>query len=323
MDLINHFRSSLFNINEDNFDRIALNLFQYQAQYNDLYRSYLDHLGVNPASVQKISEIPFLPIEFFKNHVIKTRSWPTQKIFKSSGTTSTGRSQHHIDNLAFYHDISWRYAKDYFGDLSETRVIALLPSYLEQGDSSLIEMVNYFILHANKQSGFYLNELNELAKELMSPSGPIMLFGVTYALIDLAEKMSDISSTDLIIVETGGMKGRKKEITSMEVHSSLKSTFINAEIHSEYGMTELLSQAYGIKGELRFPAWARPFVRDLNDPFSVSNAGSGGLNIIDLANIHSIAFIETKDLAEVDKDQKFRILGRMDNSDIRGCSLLI
>jgi hypothetical protein len=323
MDLINHFRSNLFSVSTDNFDQYALNLFQYQAENNELYKTYLKLLGINAKDIKLITEIPFLPIEFFKTHNIKTDSWTTEKIFKSSGTTSTGRSQHHLDNLQFYHEVSWQHASKRFEHIEKMEIIGFLPSYLEQGESSLIEMVNYFITHSNQYSGFYLGNSDNLAERLVSSSRPIMLFGVTYALLDFTEKIGPITCPNLIIVETGGMKGRKKEITSMEVHDILKANFLNAEIQSEYGMTELLSQAYGMTGKLKFPQWCQPLVRDMNDPFLLTTTGSGGLNIIDLANIHSIAFIETKDLITVDKEQYFRILGRIDNSDIRGCSLLI
>lgn len=323
MDFINHFRSNLSNVNSDNFDQYALSLFQYQAENNKLYKSYIQHLGLQSNDISRIIDIPFLPIEFFKSHIIKTSNWDTQKMFQSSGTTSTGRSQHHLDSLEFYHLTSWEHATTIFKKLQETEMIALLPSYLEQGDSSLIEMLHYFISKSHQNSGFHLYNFQSLSDRLQNSANPVILFGVTYALLDFADSISSIDHPELTIVETGGMKGRKKEITIMEVHEKLKETFVEATIYSEYGMTELMSQAYGRDGDLKFPAWCKPLSRDLNDPFTITEVGSGGLNVIDLANAHSIAFIETKDLVKIDKEQNFRILGRMDNSDIRGCSLLI
>ena len=323
MDFLNHFRSNLFNVNFDNFDEYALNLFQYQATNNEVYKSYISYLNIQPSRITQLSEIPFLPIEFFKNKLIRTGKWKTQKVFKSSGTTATGRSQHHIDSLEFYHEVSWKNAFNFFTELDKYEIIALLPSYVEQGDSSLIEMINHFISKCHPKSNFHLNNHQQLSTRIEESKNPIMLFGVTYALMDFAEFTGEIHKSNLTLVETGGMKGRKKEITLMEVHDKLKRTFTESEIYSEYGMTELMSQAYGKEGEFRFPQWCKPLVRDLNDPFQVNSSGSGALNLIDLANAHSIAFIETKDLVKLGKDQNFRILGRLDNSDIRGCSLLI
>ena len=323
MDFLTHFRSNLFNVNFDNFDEYALNLFRYQASNNESYKAYLGYLNIKPTSINQISDIPFLPIEFFKNKLIQSGKWETQKVFKSSGTTDTGRSNHHLDSLNFYHEVTWRNALNFFKDLEQYEIIALLPSYLEQGDSSLIEMIKHFISQCHVNSDFHLHNYHQLSERIKKSKNPVMLFGVTYALLDFAEYTGVINKSNLTLVETGGMKGRKKEITLMEVHDKLKSTFKGSEIYSEYGMTELMSQAYGKEGEFRFPQWCKPLVRDLSDPFQINSSGSGALNIIDLANAHSIAFIETKDLVKLGKDQNFRILGRLDNSDIRGCSLLI
>jgi len=322
MDFLKSLKKNIFEITPNSFEEVAVQLFKIQAETNLIYNKYLKYLDIDPSTVQKISEIPFLPIEFFKSQSIKTGDWMEERIFKSSGTSQTGRSEHYIQDVNFYHQLSLKIAKDKFGDLSETKMLALLPSYLEQGDSSLISMMNYFINQAAEGSGFYLHNQDDLIRNIEDAKARVILFGVGYALLDLAENHKiDLSAH--IIIETGGMKGRKKEITSSELHSQLKLVFRATEIHTEYGMTELLSQAYGINGNLRFPAWCRPLVRDLTDPFDLKEEGSGALNIIDLANGHSCAFIETKDLVEVRKNGEFSILGRMDNSDIRGCSLLL
>lgn len=323
MQTFDHFKEKIKNLSEVNFEEIALELFNYQAKENDVYNAYLRHLNIKPGIISQIRSIPFLPIQFFKYHDIKTETWNVQKVFKSSGTTRTGRSSHSVRDLSFYHQLSFKRASDYFGDLSQLQVCGLLPSYQEQGDSSLIEMVNYFSHYSLSSSGFYLKNTNDLIELLDSSDCTILLFGVSYALIDLAEQVGLKDWSRHIFVETGGMKGRKKEITRHELHHLLKKAFSAKKIHTEYGMTELMSQAYGTDGLLSFPKWAKALVRDLNDPFDLTNEGSGGLNVIDIANIHSCAFIETGDIGKIYEDGKFEVLGRLDNSDIRGCSLLI
>jgi len=322
MDFLKSLKKNIFEITAHSFEEVALQLFKIQAETNLIYKTYLKHLDIDPSTIQKTSEIPFLPIEFFKTQIIKTGNWNEECIFKSSGTTKTGRSEHYIQDVNFYHHLSQKIAHGNFGNLNEIKILALLPSYLEQGDSSLISMMNYFMGQAAEGSGFYLQNHNDLIRSIENTKFRVMLFGVSYALLDLA-KNHEIDLSSDIIVETGGMKGRKKEITPSELHSQLKLAFGSTEIHTEYGMTELLSQAYGINGNIRFPVWCRPLVRDLNDPFHLREEGSGALNIVDLANGHSCAFIETKDLVELRKNGEFSILGRMDNSDIRGCSLLL
>ena len=322
MDSLKSFKKDIFKITAQTFEENALRLFKIQSERNLIYREYLEHLGIEPVNINRIPDIPFLPIEFFKSHSIKTGEWTEQCVFKSSGTTKTGRSQHFIHDRGFYHNLSLKIAETHFGPLRDMKILALLPSYLEQGDSSLVDMVNYFITKSSSGSGFHLHDYDELIKTINDSKEQIMLFGVSYALLDLSENY-EIDLSKHIVVETGGMKGRKKEITRNELHTKLKSAFNCESIHTEYGMTELLSQAYGSDGNLSFPVWCKPFVRDLNDPFDLNEEGSGALNIIDLTNTHSCAFIETKDLIHLSKNGQFEVLGRMDNSDIRGCSLLL
>ena len=271
-----------------------------------------------PKSVKKIEDIPFLPISFFKTHRIRSSRAPVEKVFKSSGTTSENRSQHHISDLEFYHRTAQKTFEDIFGSLGAKKIIALLPSYLEQGDSSLISMVDSFLALATPGSCYALGK--NIEPELKK-AGHKILFGVSFALLDLT--LSD-KYQEVTVIETGGMKGRRKEITRQELHQEIiKNTGVK-EVWSEYGMTELQSQAYGKNGDFRFPKWAKALVREVNDPFCyVENTKTGGLNVIDLANVETCSFIETKDLGKIDDNGSFQILGRFDNSDIRGCNLLV
>ena len=322
MESIKKFNQGILEITDQTFERQAIALFNIQFQSNPIYREYTEFLGVNPSQIRKLKDIPFLPIEFFKTHQIKTGNWKTEQVFKSSGTTKTGRSQHHILSTDFYRDLCLKFAEQFFGPLGGLKILALLPSYLDQGESSLVDMVAHFVKQAAPDSGFYLNNQEELVANLRKSKERAMIFGVSYALLDLADNFQlDLSKH--LLVETGGMKGRKKEITRNELHDKLKSSFNCDVVYTEFGMTELLSQAYGVNGELRFPAWSKPLVRDLNDPFEIKEVGSGALNVIDLANTHSCAFIETKDLVNIEENGQFEVLGRMDNTDIRGCSLLL
>jgi hypothetical protein len=323
MDLLNHFKNSLFSISTESFEAFALEVFRFQVSQNPIYASYCHHLGTKVDNIKKLVDIPFLPIEFFKTQAIKTGEWPVVKVFKSSGTTATGRSLHLVEDLQFYHRTSLAHAQAIFGPLKNYRIIALLPSYLEQGDSSLVEMVQHFIANGQTGSGFYLDHQEGLIEFLNSDETPAILVGVTYALLDLAEQNPRVDLSRHIVIQTGGMKGRKKEITTAELLDRLMLAFNSPKIFTEYGMTELLSQAYGSEDALQFPNWARAFARDLNDPFLVQSQGTGILSVIDLANIHSCAFIETKDLVKIDGNGHFEVLGRVDNTDIRGCNLLI
>lgn len=312
------FKSSISKINEQTFNESSLEVFEFQYANCAIYKQYCNYLNKNPSNVKEVLDIPFLPIEFFKNHAIKSGKWKETKIFKSSGTTLTGRSRHLIRDENFYHNLSSDVFTKTFGDLSEVKIIALLPSYQEQGDSSLISMVDHLISLGHKDSGYYLKRD---IKSLLSQRGRKIVMGVSYALLDLAEEKT--KAVDTIIIETGGMKGRRKEITREELHNHLIGSFGLKEIWSEYGMTELLSQAYGKRGFFKFPPWAKCLIRDINDPFSyVPNGKSGGINVIDLANIDSCCFIETKDLGRANEEY-FEVLGRFDNSDVRGCNLMI
>ncbi len=317
MNFIEDFKNNLFKINEGNFEIHALALYEFQYHHNAIYRQYCDSLHKSPSRVKLFQDIPFLPIEFFKKHRIVASNNPTEKIFKSSGTTQSARSEHLVKDLSFYHRLSKRAFQDVFGSLDELQIIALLPSYLEQGDSSLVSMVDGFIQDARPGSGYFLGQK---ITELLHSAENKILIGVTYALLDL----QFVSSKSLTVIETGGMKGRKKEITRDDLHMQLKSKLGTEEIWSEYGMTELLSQAYGLNGKFKFPDWATVRIREINDPFAYPSPGkTGGINIVDLANVESCAFIETKDLGIMQKNGQFEVLGRFDNSDVRGCSLLI
>ena len=310
--------------NKISFEKRALRLFKEQSQKCLPYNQYLKLLKTDVESISSLAEIPFLPIQFFKTHSIIAKGKKPAIRFSSSGTTGMERSQHLVADLSLY-EYSFRTAFElFYGDIEKYRFIALLPSYLEREGSSLIYMCEDFIKRSkHPQSGFYLNNLGELS-EILKEDKPTILLGVTYALLDLAE-FGPFSLNNTIIMETGGMKGKRKEMLKEELHQTLCNAYGVDLIHSEYGMTELLSQAYS-KGNGHFstPHWMRVFSRDTEDPFSLTNNGkTGGLNIIDLANIHSCAFIATQDLGRVYTDQTFEVLGRFEQSDIRGCNLLV
>ncbi len=313
---------------KEQFNEIALQVFRFQAKNNTVYTKYLEYLKTDINKISKITDIPFLPIEFFKTHKIVSTKNKEQIIFTSSGTTGLSTSKHYVSDLKIYNQ-SFNYAFEiFYGNPQDYCILGLLPSYLERKGSSLIYMVNSLIKQSkNSQSGFYLNNLDELVKTLQTlekSKKKYILFGVTYALLDLAESYN-LKLNNAIIMETGGMKGKRKEISKQEMHKILINKLGVKTIHSEYGMTELLSQAYS-KGEGIYttPKWMKIMIRDIYDPFAYVEAGkSGGINIIDLANINSCSFIETKDLGKQFTDGSFTILGRFDNSDIRGCNLLV
>lgn len=311
---------------QSTFDNHAIDLFRHQATNNPVYRSYLDHLSIDWENIIQIADIPFLPIEFFKRHTIKTNDWPEEKVFESSGTTGMIPSRHFVRSLADYHTNSLEIFENQFGPIKGKAIIGLLPSYLERDSSSLVSMVNYFInMSDSKKSGFYLDEIPQLV-ELLTNSDPeekVFLFGVSFALLDLAENYP-VDLSHINIIETGGMKGRREEMIKDELYEILKARLNVQNIYTEYGMTELLSQAYGREGLMHLPATLKVLIRDINDPFNYLLQGkTGGINIIDLANKDSCAFIETKDLGRLNADGSFEILGRFDNSDIRGCNLLV
>jgi hypothetical protein len=323
------FRSLLYDVNEYSFDDIALKLFRFQALENQVYKSYIGYLGVNPAEVLSLKDVPFMPISFFKHHTLKTGAWSSSQAFTSSGTTGLQTSAHAVFDLQFYLRHSEKCFNHFFGDLKQYHFLALLPSYLERQGSSLIAMMDHFISESQSPySGFYLDNIPALIADLNALSADksrkTILWGVTFALLDLAENHApDLSHC--LIFETGGMKGRRKEITRKELHQGLSEKFNVSQIFSEYGMTELFSQAYSIDNEIFKPVpWLKITGREMTDPMNKGLLGeTSGINVTDLANWHSIAFIETEDLGKVYDDGSFEILGRMDNSDVRGCNLMV
>ncbi|MGQ1911367.1 LuxE/PaaK family acyltransferase [Marinifilum sp. RC60d5] len=305
-----------------------MEIFRYQANNNIVYKEYLLHLKKDVESISKIDEIPFLPIEFFKSHKVISSKDSAKEIFTSSGTTGAFTSRHYVPDVSIYKASFKLGFEQFYGSIKDYCVLALLPSYLEREGSSLIYMMKHLIKDSNHpKSGFYLHNHKELIatiSDLKKTNQKIILLGVSFVLLDLAEKYK-MDFSNVIIMETGGMKGRRKEITREELHAFLTQRLGVQKIHSEYGMTELLSQAYS-KGDSLFftPKWMKILIRDTYDPFTYEKKGrSGGVNIIDLANIHSCSFIETQDLGKIHPDGSFEILGRFDNSDIRGCNLLV
>jgi phenylacetate-coenzyme A ligase PaaK-like adenylate-forming protein len=329
LDNFKSFKSLLCTVNDGNMDDIAMRLFRYQVIHNPVYARYITYLGTNIHAVRSVNEIPFLPISFFKSQELKTASWQTETRFTSSGTTGTATSTHHVADLSFYLQHAEQCFMRSFGSLKEYHFLALMPSYLERGNSSLIAMISSFIKKSESEhSKFYLNEYEELLQDIVQlkkqGGRKVILWGVSFALLDLAEKQQpDLS--DCLIFETGGMKGRRKEITRQELHSQLKRYFNVPNVYSEYGMTELLSQAYTRGGDSFYPPPSMKIViRESVDPFAKGQIErAGGLNVIDLANFHSIAFIETEDAGRVYADGSFEVLGRLDNSDVRGCNLMV
>lgn len=322
-------RNSVFNLHNDSeFKKMALEVFQFQANKNMVYNEFLNHLRIDVQSIKKISEIPFLPIQFFKSHKILSSKEAAQRVFLSSGTTGNEQSKHFVTDLSIYEDSFTKGFEHFYGAIEDYTVLALLPSYLERDGSSLIYMVNDFIRKSkNEKSGFYLNDLEELAKNLMDldkNNEKVLLIGVSFALLDLVEKYK-FKLNNTIIMETGGMKGRRKEMIREELHQILREGFGVENIHSEYGMTELLSQAYSKgNGIFKCPPWMRILTRDTEDALTVFSEGkSGGINIIDLANVNSCSFIATQDLGKTYLNDTFEVLGRFDNSDIRGCNLMV
>lgn len=327
--LWHQYSQQLLNLkDEKSFEALALEVFRYQAKYCPTYRHWLELLNCQSQNIDNLKAIPFMPIEAFKHHKILTGNKAVQQVFTSSGTSGSNTSRHYISDLSLY-EISFLNTFEYFyGDIKQYCILALLPSYLERKNSSLVYMVDHLIKQSKQSdSGFFLydtDRLIDLLKKQTDKQQKTILIGVSYALWDLAERhQTDLSS--VIIMETGGMKGQRPEITRQELHFILKSAFRSANIHSEYGMTELLSQAYSKGGGLfQTPAWMQIQVRDIHDPFRLLADGqSGGLNIIDLANLHSCSFIATQDMAKKYPSGQFEIQGRMDASLQRGCNLML
>lgn len=367
-------REQVLTVSGETFDALALAVFRYQAANNPVYREYITHLGVQPDQITSVPQIPFMPIAFFRQHTILTGTVDPVLTFASSGTTHQEQtSRHLVPDADLYDAVSRRIFEEIYGPLKNVHILALLPSYLERNNSSLVYMVQRFMAASRhsgsrhsastnsadegaetqdtRESDFYLNDFDALTNRLhqlteiseTEPGQKILLIGVTFGLLDWAESRRDLTFLSrhphVIVMETGGMKGRRKELLREEVHASLKQRLGVSAIHSEYGMTELLSQAYSTGEGIFYPGpTMRVFLRDINDPFEIFPAASpptgerrtgerrtGGLNVVDLANLDSCAFIETQDLGEYVADQPgaFRVIGRFDNSDVRGCNLMV
>ena len=322
-------QNAVFNIqNQSDFKTCALQVFRHQFKNNTVYRSFCDLLYIHSSDVKKVEEIPFLPIQFFKSHAVLSSTQAVKETFTSSGTTGSSVSKHMVTDLSWYTKSYTKGFEYFYGPIEEYTVLGLLPNYLERDGSSLIYMVDDFIKKSNKPaSGFYLNNLTELSKTLIAldkKGEKVLLIGVTFALLDLVERQQ-FKLQNTIIMETGGMKGRRKEMIREELHEILCAGFGVSKIHSEYGMTELLSQGYSSgDGVFDCPPWMKILARDTEDALTmVGTNKTGGLNVIDLANYNSCSFIATQDLGKVDNNGSFEVLGRFDHSDIRGCNLMV
>ncbi len=322
-------QNAVFNIqNQSDFKTCALQVFRHQFKNNAIYRSFCDLLYIHSSDVKEVEEIPFLPIQFFKSHAVLSSTQAVKETFTSSGTTGSSVSKHMVTDLSWYTKSYTKGFEYFYGPIEEYTVLGLLPNYLERDGSSLIYMVDDFIKKSNKPaSGFYLNNLTELSKTLIAldkKGEKVLLIGVTFALLDLIERQQ-FKLQNTIIMETGGMKGRRKEIIRNELHEILCAGFGVSKIYSEYGMTELLSQGYSSgDGVFDCPPWMKILARDTEDALTmVGTNKTGGLNVIDLANYNSCSFIATQDLGKVDNNGSFEVLGRFDHSDIRGCNLMV
>jgi hypothetical protein len=329
--MICELEDKIFDVQQSGFERVALEVFDFQCRENVVYRSFINALKVDPRSVTSLASIPFLPVSFFKNHDIVSGSFTPEIVFESSGTTATGNSRHLVNAVDIYRKSFIDAFELFYGDIDEWCIIGLLPSYLERKNSSLVMMVNDLIeLSENVNSGFYLYDHAKLAEVITQNEAvaqKTLLIGVTFALLDFGETFrAPLKHT--VVMETGGMKGRRKEITRLEVHELLCAAWHLDAIHSEYGMTELLSQAYSTgKGLFRCPPWMKIILRDEDDPLTIKTvsgdkAENGLINVIDLANLYSCSFIATDDIGKLYADGSFEVIGRMDSSDVRGCSLM-
>lgn len=321
--------NEIFSIaSEEDFNNAALDIFKFQFKNNGVYRSFCDLLYKHPSDIKRIEDIPFLPIQFFKSHKVICSTSTVEEVFSSSGTTGAITSKHFVTDRSIYEQSFRQGFNTFYGNIKDYTILALLPNYLEREGSSLIYMVNDMIKASGQpESGFYLNNLEALKKQLIaldSEGKKIMLIGVSFALLDLVES-HQFQLKNTIVMETGGMKGRRKELVRDELQTILKQGFGVSKIHSEYGMTELLSQAYSHgDGLFKCPNWMRVLTRDPEDALTLQKRGkTGGINVIDLSNINSCAFIATQDLGRVYIDHSFEIIGRFDSSDIRGCNLMV
>ncbi len=323
INLKKEFNTSIYSDTND----YILSVYRYQSQYNPIYKKFITLLGLSAQEITAINEIPFLPISFFKQHLISCRSKnEPETVFHSSGTTGQQTSKHYIYDTSFYHNNALRIFEHFYGSLNQYSLLALLPSYLERKNSSLVNMCEYFMSKIqNTYQGFYLNNFEDLYSQLKinkSENKKTILIGVTYALMDFAEQFP-LDFDDLIIMETGGMKGRRKEMLRSEIHHIIKNRIHVNAVHAEYGMTELLSQAYSDhEGIFKCAPGMKVLVRDMSDPLTVNKSGRGAINIIDLANLDTCCFIATDDQGEVFNDGSFTVNGRIDYSDTRGCSLM-
>jgi phenylacetate-coenzyme A ligase PaaK-like adenylate-forming protein len=322
-------RHKIFNINSSqDFKEVALAVFKHQFTKNKVYRSFCDLLYIHPSDVNEIKDIPFLPIQFFKSHKILSSFDEIQETFTSSGTTGSVTSQHFVTDTSLYEESYLKGFNHFYSNIKGYTVLALLPNYLERKGSSLVYMVNDLINQSQQpESGFYLDNLKELSETLIrldQTGEKVLLIGVSFALLDLIEQQQ-FNLKNTIVMETGGMKGRRKELIRDELHSILKTGFGVSEIHSEYGMTELLSQGYSNgNGAFNCPPWMKILTRDTEDALTIQEPNkTGGINVIDLANYNSCSFIATQDLGKVHQKGSFEIIGRFDNSDIRGCNLMV
>lgn len=320
----------VFTANPENFNTIALDVFNFQYHHNQVYREYCSLLKIEPGDVNRITQIPFLPIHFFKTHTVISTDFKPQAVFESSGTTQTINSRHFVKDLSLYQDSFINTFELYYGKPGNWCIIGLLPSYLERKNSSLVMMVETLVQQSHHpHSGFYLydfHKLQSVLQQLENQQQKTLLIGVTFALLDFAGQYP-ATLEHTLIMETGGMKGRWQEMTRQQVHESLMAAFGQQSIHSEYGMTELLSQAYSYgSGIFTTPPWMKVLIREEDDPFAVQDAGertiSGAINVIDLANIYSCSFIATEDAGKLHSNGSFEVMGRLDNTDIRGCSLM-
>ncbi len=320
--------SPIFSITDNRFEALAVQVFNFQFQNNRVYRSFCHLLNLHPSDVKKVTDIPFLPIQFFKTHRILSTQDTVKTTFTSSGTTGSITSKHYVSDLRLYEKSFTKGFEHFYGKAEDYIILALLPSYLEREGSSLIYMVNALIKQSkHAESGFYLDNISALKETLIrldAQGKKILLIGVSFALLDLVETHR-FKLNNTIIMETGGMKGRRKELIRQELHEQLQTGFGVSTIHSEYGMTELLSQAYSKgNGVFSCPPWMRIVTRDTEDALTLLPEGkTGGINVIDLANLNSCAFIATQDLGKTYRDGRFEILGRFDVSDIRGCNLMV
>ncbi|PWT95773.1 MAG: acyl transferase [Bacteroidetes bacterium] len=329
------FTQRIFDFNISGFDDLALEIFNFQYENNEVYRAYCDTILSNISAIHSVEKIPFLPIQFFKSHEVKATSFEAESIFESSGTTQSRPSRHFVKNLNIYTESFRKTFGQFYGPATNWCILGLLPSYLERSNSSLVYMVQDLIDQSEQEeSGFYLYDHEKLAdvlERLESKKQNTILIGVSFALLDFAAKYS-FPLKHTYIMETGGMKGRREEMTREQVHAILKEKFQVDQIHSEYGMTELLSQGYSKGGGIfHAPKWMKILIRDEDDPLAIKNFDSGTnssglsgiINVIDFANIYSCAFIATDDLGTLYPDGSFEVLGRIDNSDLRGCSLMV